>query len=154
MGDWINMFRSLGESLLEVLRAELVTLQQDLSRSGRHLGAALGLLGVALIVLFWIVGLLITLLVAILCIWLQLWAATLIVLLLFTGCCALLAWLGARRLKQVENPVETVRRHVDDHIDWFQNGLLREKPALDLAPAAAGAPGVGDGGDEEEEDLP
>ena len=149
MGDWIKMFRSLGESLLEVLRAELATLKEDLTRSGRHLGVALGLLGVALIVLFWIVGLLITLLIAVLCIWLKLWAATLIVLLLFTGTAALLAWLGARRLKQVENPVETMRRHVDDHIDWFQNNLLREKPAIDVAPASAGAPV-----EDEEEDLP
>jgi len=150
MGGWIDKFRSLGESLFTVLRAELAALQEDLTRSGRHLGIALGLIGGAVIVLFWMTGLLLTLLVAVLSIWLELWAATLIVFLLFALAAGLLAWLGMRRLKQVENPVQTVRRHVDDHIDWIQNNLLRETPALDVTPAAAGVTGV----DDEEEDLP
>ena len=42
MARWIDLFRSLGESLLEVWRAELDTLQDDFQRSGRHLGVALG----------------------------------------------------------------------------------------------------------------
>jgi apolipoprotein N-acyltransferase len=152
MGGWIDKFRSLGESLFAVLRAELAALQEDLTRSGRHLAVALGLIGAALIILFWMTGLLITVLVAVLAIWLKLWAATLIVFLLFAAGAGLLAWLGMRRLKQVENPVQTVRRHVDDHIDWIQNNLLRETPALDVTPAAvAGVSGVDD---EEEEDLP
>lgn len=150
MGGWIDKFRSLGESLFAVLRAELAALQEDLTRSGRHLGIALGLIGGAVIVLFWMTGLLLTLLVAVLSIWLKLWAATLIVFLLFALAAGLLAWLGMRRLKQVENPVETVRRHVDDHIDWIQNNLLRETPALDVTPAGAGVTAV----DDEEEDLP
>src|SRR6185369_1283840 len=149
MGGWIDKFRSLGESLFTVLRAELAALQEDLTRSGRNLGVALGLIGGALIILFWMTGLLLALLVAVLSIWLQLWAATLIVFLLFALAAGLLAWLGMRRLKQVENPAETVRRHVDDHIDWIQNNLLRETPALDVTPATAG--GVDD---EDEEDLP
>ena len=37
MREWIDLFRSLGEALLEVLRAELAALQEDLSRSGRQL---------------------------------------------------------------------------------------------------------------------
>jgi hypothetical protein len=150
MGGWIAMFRSLGESLLEVLRAELATLQEDLNRSGRHLGAALGFLGVALILLFWLLGLLITLLIALLYIWLQFWAATLIVLLLFTAGTALLVWLGLQRLRQVESPMVTLRRHADDHLDWWQNNLLREtKPPLDLEPAAGLPSGFDEG-----EDLP
>jgi Zn-dependent protease with chaperone function len=155
MGAWIDMFRSLGESLLEVLRAELSTMQEDLTRSGRHLGMALAFLGVALILLFWITGLVITLLVTLLCIWLQLWAATLIVLLLFAAAAGLLIWLGMRRMREVENPVQTVRRHVDDHLDWLQNNLLRETPPLDVAPARVGAAGgYTKDGDEDGEDLP
>jgi len=145
-GDWIGVwstaFRGLGDALLEVLRAELGTLREDLARSGRHLGAALGLLGAVLVILFWWLGLLIALLVAVAALWLQLWAAMLVVLLLFTAAAALLAWLGMRRLRQVENPVETVRRHVDDHLEWWENNLLRDRPILDVA--------VKDGEDEEE----
>ena len=34
---WIDTFRSLGEALLAVLKAELATLQEDLKGSSRHL---------------------------------------------------------------------------------------------------------------------
>ena len=147
MNGWIEMFRGLGESLLDVLRAEVSTLQEDLSRSGRIAGGALALLGVALILLFWIVGLLIFTLIAVLAIWLQLWAASLIVLGLFLLATSIFAWLGVNRLKQVENPMQTFRRRVDDHLDWWQNTLLRDQRPLDVEPVAVTAV------DEDEEDL-
>ena len=139
MSGWIEMFRGLGESLLEVLRAEVATLQEDLGRTGRIAGGALMLLGAALILSFWVVGLLVFTLVAVLTIWLQLWAATLIVLGLFIGVTALLGWLGWRRLQQAENPIQTFRRRVDDHLDWWQNTLLRETRPLDVEPVAVGS---------------
>jgi len=140
MAGWIDLFRSLGESLLEVWRAELATLQQDLQRSGRFLGAALGLLGAALILLFWIVGLLLFVLVALLHVWLAWWSASLIVLVLFALTAGLLVWLGVRRLRQVENPVETVRRRVDNHLDWWEHGLLVQPKVLDVEPQERGEP--------------
>jgi len=148
MAGWIDLFRSLGESLLEVWRAELATLQDDLQRSGRHLATALGLLGGALVLLFWIVGLLLFVLIALLHVWLPWWAAALIVLLLFVLSTGLLVWLGVRRLHRVENPLETVRRRVDSHLDWWQHGLLAQPKALDVEPAAA------DRGDALGRDLP
>ncbi len=148
MGGWIEMFRGLGESLLDVLRAEVATLQEDLTRSGRIAGGALALLGTALILLFWIVGLLIFALIAVLAIWLQLWAASLIVLGLFLIATGILAWMGLNRLKQVENPVQTFRRRVDDHLDWWQSTLLRDQRPLDVEPVAVTAV------DDDEEELP
>jgi hypothetical protein len=145
MNGWIEMFRGLGEALLEVLRAEVATLQEDLSRSGRIAGGALALLGAALILLFWIVGLLIFAMIAVLAIWLELWAASLIVLGLFLLATGILAWLGVNRLKKVENPVQTFRRRVDDHLDWWQNTLLRDQRPLDVEPVA-----VSDAYDEED----
>lgn len=139
MNGWIEMFRGLGEALLDVLRAEVATLQEDLTRSGRIAGGALALLGAALILLFWIVGLLIFALVAVLHIWLPLWAAALVVLGLFVAVAGILGWLGVRRFKQVENPMQTVRRRVDDHLDWWQNTLLREERPLDVEPVAVSA---------------
>ncbi len=147
MGGWIEMFRGLGEALLDVLRAEVATLQEDLTRSGRIAGGALALLGTALILLFWIVGLLIFALVAVIAIWLPLWAAALIVLGLFLAATALLAWLGLNRMKQVENPVQTFRRRVDDHLDWWQNTLLRTERPLDVEPVSVTAV------DDDEEDF-
>lgn len=147
MGGWIDMFRGLGESLLDVLRAEVATLQEDLSRSGRIAGGALALLGAALILLFWIIGLLIFVLVTVLAIWLPLWAASLVVLALFLAVAGILAWMGVKRFKQVENPVQTFRRRVDDHLDWWQNTLLREQRPLDVEPVRVTALG------DDEEDL-
>ena len=137
MQGWIDLFRSLGESLVEVLRAETTSLQQDLKRSGRTLGVALGFLGATVMLAFWILGLLVFFLVAFLYIWLELWAAALIVLLVFAAVMAVLIVLGLRRLKLVENPVDSVKRHVDDHLDWWQNGLLAQGKALDIPPAVA-----------------
>ena len=148
MAGWIDLFRSLGESLLEVWRAELATLQEDFRRSGRYLGTALGLLGGAAVLLFWIAGLLLFVLVALLHVWLPWWGASLIVLLLILLAAGLLAWLGVRRLREVESPVETVRRRVDDHLDWWQHGLLAQGKALDVEPAA------GDRGEALGRDLP
>jgi len=136
MSGWIDLFRSLGESLLEVLRAEAATLQDDLQRSGRHFGVALAFFGGAVVLLFWMVGLLLFALIALLNIWLQLWAAALIVLALFVAGIAILASLGMRRLRQVENPMETVRRRVDEHLDWWQHSLLSQPRTLDVEAAA------------------
>lgn len=148
MSGWIEMFRGLGEALLDVLRAEVATLQEDLSRSGRIAGGALALLGVALVLLFWIVGLIIFVLVALLAIWLELWAAALVVLALFVVTAGILGWMGMRRMKQVENPVQTFRRRVDDHLDWWQNTLMREQRPLDVEPVTVTA-----AIDDDEEDL-
>jgi hypothetical protein len=136
MAGWIELFRSLGEALLEVWRAELATLQEDFQRSGRHLALALGLLGAALVLLFWIVGLLLFVLIAVLHIWLPWWGASLAVFLLFAGAASLLVLLGVRRLRKVESPIATVQRRMDNHLDWWQHGLLAQPQALDVEAAA------------------
>jgi len=141
---WIHLYRSLGESLFEVLRAELSALQEDLGRSGRHLGVALGLFGAAVLLLFWILGLAVFCLVALLTVWLPLWGAALAVLGLFTLVAAALVVFGVKQLKKAENPVDSVKRRVEDHLDWWQNGLLADK-ALDIPAEDSG---------EMEEDLP
>jgi hypothetical protein len=135
MREWIELFRSLGESLLEVLRAELEALQKDFATSGRHFGLALGLFGGAVMLAFWMVGLLLFVLISLLYIWLQLWAAALIVLALFAIAAAVLVSLGLRQLRKAENPIENVRRRVDDHIEWWQR-LLAEPKTMDVTPAA------------------
>ncbi|HEX3556862.1 MAG TPA: phage holin family protein [Thermoanaerobaculia bacterium] len=140
MSGWIDLFRSLGESLLEVVRAELAALQEDFQRSGRHFGVALGLFGAAAVLLFWMVGLLLFAVVAILHIWLQLWAAALIVLALFVLATAILGVLGARQIREVENPLETVRRRVDNHLDWWQHSFLSQPRTLDVEPVDAAGP--------------
>jgi hypothetical protein len=136
MREWIDLFRSLGEALLEVLRAELAALQGDLGRSGRHFGVALALFGGAAVLGFWIVGLILFVLVALLNVWLPLWGAALIVLGIFVLAAAILGWLGLRRFRKVENPITNVQRRVDDHLDWWQRLLAQPEP-LDVSPSSA-----------------
>jgi hypothetical protein len=139
MQAWIELFRSLGEALLEVWRAEIGTLQDDLQRSGRHLGAALGLFGAAVVLLFWAVGLVLFVLVSLLHLWLPWWGASLVVLGVFLLAMAVLGSLGFRRIRKVENPLDTVRRRVDSHLDWWQHGLLAHPKTLDVEPSPFGA---------------
>ena len=150
MQGWIDLFRSLGESLIEVLRAETGALQEDLKTSGRHMGVALALFGAAVLLAFWVIGLLVFLLVALLHVWLQLWAAALIVLLAFAGAMIVLALVGRGQWRKAENPVDSVKRHVDDHLDWWQNGLLATGKTVDIPAGAARSVPAGD----ISEDLP
>lgn len=133
MQGWIDLFRSLGESLIEVLRAETGALQEDLKRSGRHYGVALALFGGAAMLLFWVLGLLLFFFVALLYIWLQLWAAAGIVFLVFVGAMAVLGLAGRSQWRKAENPVDSVKRHVDDHLDWWQSGLLATGKTVDVS---------------------
>ncbi|HEY0511273.1 MAG TPA: phage holin family protein [Thermoanaerobaculia bacterium] len=137
----MDLVRSLGEALLEVWRAELGTLQEDFERSGRNLGMALGLFGAAAMLLFWIVGLVLFVLVSLLHVWLPWWGASLVVLALFVIVAAVLARFGLGRMRRVESPVETVRRRVDSHLDWWQHNLLAQAKTLDVEPQ--GEPSLG-----------
>jgi Flp pilus assembly protein TadB len=135
--SWIDLVRSLGGSLIEVLRAEADALKEELASSGRHLGIGLALLAGAVGILFWTLGALLFTLGAVLAIWLKVWAAALIVVGFFLLVAALLAFLASRQLKRFKNPLESLRQHVEDHLDWWQHTLLREEKKVPVPPAAA-----------------
>jgi len=132
---WIDLFRALGSSLIEVFRAEVDALKEELARSGHHLARGLALLAAAFFILFWTLGAMLFAAGAVLAIWLQPWAAALIVTGVFLATAALLAWLGMRRLSRIENPMDSVRERLDDHLDWWQHNLLAERGPVDLPPA-------------------
>ncbi|HLX09007.1 MAG TPA: phage holin family protein [Thermoanaerobaculia bacterium] len=131
---WIELFRSLGQALFEVLRAEAQALGDDFRRSGRQLLLALALLGAAAAIGFWTVGVVVLTLIAVLMIWLPAWAAALIVLALFVAVAGLLATLGVLRLRRLESPAESIRRRVADHLDWWEHRLLAEPAAPAIPP--------------------
>lgn len=146
MSGWLDLVRSLGEALLEVLRAELGALQGDFQRSGRHLGSGLALLAGAAVLAFWAVGLVLFVLVTLFAVWLPLWGAALVVLALFLIGIGVLGWLGKRRLLEVENPVSSVRRRLDDHLAWWQQSFLAHPGRREFDAEAHPT------GDEEDED--
>lgn len=138
---WIELFRSLGQALFEVLRAEARALGEDFRRSGAELARGLALLGGAAALGFWTLGALVLALIAVLAIWLPPWAAALIVTALFAGAAGLLALLGIRRLQRFESPAESIRQRVSDHLDWWNHRLLAEPPAPDAPEVTGGGRG-------------
>lgn len=139
--SWRDLVADLGSALVEVLRAEASDLGSTLGRSGRELGKALGLLAAAAAVGFWLVAVTTLALVEIGAIWLPRWGATLVVVGLFAVVVAGLALFGWRKLSRLSPPQETVRRHLDDHLDWWRDRVLGSPVRSSEAEAGAGAGG-------------
>ena len=123
--DWLATLRALGESFLEVVRAELVALQRDAAASARLVLKGARLVILALILLFWMVGTLVFAAVDLLrSSWdLPLWLGALIVGgVLLVGAIVMRFWAVAT-LRQVDGPGVLARRHATDHADWLKGEL-------------------------------
>ena len=124
MGRLRRKIRDLGRAGLDLVASEIDALLADLGASGRGLLKALLFFAVATAVAFWAVGVLIYVLVQVAALWLPLWAAAGVVFLLLLFLAWLLYRIGRRVLARLETPVATVRRHVRDHVDWWQDEIL------------------------------
>jgi len=125
--SWVEMFRALGQSFVDLLRAEWDQLLRELGVSAKKLGIGVALLLAALMVAFWFVAVLAFFVIELLALWLPTWAAAGVALLVLLLVMAVLAGLGWARLKSIQNPVDTVGRRWDDHLDWWENRLLAEE---------------------------
>lgn len=130
MAGWLRLFRALGQSLLDVLRAEAVALGEDLSRSAHRLLAAIGLAIALLFVAFWLLGLVLLLAVELLALILPRWGAVGSVAAALVVVGAALAFLARRRWRELESPARTVRRRWSDHLAWWQDRVLAEEPRV------------------------
>ena len=143
---WLDLFRDLGEALLEVLRAELTVVWEHWRLTGRNWIVAGVLFAMVLFLTFWLSGLLVVALVHGVMdgLELELWQAALLTaaaLLLLMGA---LAAGGLFLAKRSESPVAAVRRRLDDHRTWLDGKILGEREAK---PAAGRlAEGDDDGG--------
>lgn len=124
---WIEQGRSLGQSYLDLLRAEWDQLLRELMVSVKKLGIGSALLIAAGMIAFWWIAVLAFFLIMVVAIWLPVWASAGIVLLVLLLVMGILAGIGISRLKSIENPVDTVGRRWDDHLDWWENRLLAEE---------------------------
>ena len=122
---WSSLLRSLGESVAGVARAEAAALGADLKETGRRLAVSLGLTAIACFLAFWAVGALAFMVYQMLNLWLSDWAATLVVLAIFTILTLVFALLARRRWAAIEVPTQTVRRRFDDHVAWWHGELLQ-----------------------------
>ncbi len=141
---WRETFIALGESLIEVLRAELAVIGEAWQRSGRELAIALGIFAfAAYIALICLPVLLILALVAGLDIWLPLWGAALVTAALVAVIVYVLVMVASNRmLKRCENPVATVTDRFADHVVWWNERVLQSDATLDSSPS--GGPGESD----------
>lgn len=121
---WAEAARSIGSALLQVLLAEAEELQRDLARSGRTLRGGLILLGLAAGLAFWTIGLGLWVAVELLTFRLPAWGAALVVFGVGFVACMVLAWLGKRRLGRIESPIQLVKRHGQEHAEWWQQTVL------------------------------
>jgi len=122
--SWVHLFRGLGETLLELLRAEVRALTEDLKATGRRLAGAVAIFAVAGFFLFWACGVLAYLAIVLLASVLSPAAAAAVVLgalLLITA--IFVAW-GYLKLRRLETPGATVRRRLDDSKGWWRERVL------------------------------
>ena len=124
---WIELVRSLGGALLEVWRAEAAELKEELGETSIHLAWGVGLMIAAGMVGFWTLAAGIYFVIHLLALWLPLWGAAGVVLLLLALTVLTLVWLGTRRFQRWENPAELVGRRVRSHRAWLEEHLLPEE---------------------------
>lgn len=143
---WLDLFRSLGRALQELLRSELDALSEELAGSARLLSRALLLFALAACGLFWTLGLMAYFGVELLALWLPRWGAALSLALGLGLVVALLVLVGRRRLLRLEKPTATVRRRVDEHLAWWQGRVLEPLESSRSEGGSAGLPDAEEGG--------
>jgi uncharacterized membrane protein YqjE len=132
ISGWIELLQSLRDAFIGVMQAEVRVLRLDLDLSKRHLVRALGLAALAIFVGFWAIGVLILLFIQVAAIWLPVWAASLVVLTVLSilGLALLLAARG--NLRKTEAPGALLRRHVQEHLDWWEDEILPAGKLFDV----------------------
>ena len=155
LSRWRETARSIGAALLEVLAAEAGELGRDLAQSGRALRGGLILFGLAAGLAFWTIGLGLWVAVELLTLSLPAYGAALVVFGAGLLSCLILVWLGRRRLRRAEMPIQVVKRRGREHADWWRQNVLPglgiEMPVEDQArkrPAGA------DGADDQDRQFP
>ncbi len=128
MNRWMQMLTRLGRAFLDWLAAELEQLAEDLRGSTRQLARAIGLLATAAVVLVFAVATLTAAAVAALSLVMAVWAAALTVGGVLVLKAIVLAWVGVRILKRIENPSQTFARRWAEQESYWKDQLLAGQP--------------------------
>lgn len=119
---WFRALIGAGRAFVEVVRAELEALQHELSQSSRQLLKVLVLMGIAVVLVGWVLGLLATALI----VYLQstgaltLWQATLLVAGLLAVVAVLLALWSRKIVRQIRPPSQMIRQRLGNHFEWIE----------------------------------
>jgi len=124
ISSWVALFESLRQAFIGVMQAEVSSLRLDFELSKRNLVRAIGLAAGAIFVVFWAIGVVVFLLIQVVGLWLPLWASTLVVLvfLVVVGMALIVTARGS--LRRIEAPKAMIRRHVQEHVDWWEGEIL------------------------------
>lgn len=137
--SWGELLGRIGRSAVELWRAELKALGGELGEGGRVLLRAVLLVAIAGFLAFWALGLVLTASLAALSLVLPLWGSALVLLAVVLLAAYLLWRAASARFAQLESPVETVKRRVSDHVDWWQDQLMHDEEPLDVESGAGEA---------------
>ena len=145
---WSDLLVPLSEAGLDLVRAEYGVVSSEVRRAARRLAKALLLLLIGLFALFWAIGAVALVVLELGSLWLPRWGAALVDLGLFLVLGLLFAVVARRRLRGIEYPIETVRRRLSEHRDWWDRKIAEVVPsqpgphgsrrARGTAPASAG----------------
>lgn len=150
LSRWSEAARSIGAALLQVLAAEAEELQRDLVRSGRALRGGLILFALAAGLAFWTIGLGLWVAVELLTLRFPAYGAALVVFGAGVLSCLVFVWLGKRRLRSAEMPIQAVKRRGQEHAEWWRQTVL---PGFGLeAPATGRARGRGADSDQQDDE--
>jgi hypothetical protein len=122
--EWLELFRKLGDAFLELIGAEIEALAADFQRGGRTAARAALLIGIA-----FVSGALAWSLFTVALVWglsmvMRGWLAALLVGAVYAVVAIVLAVSARRRWREVEAPLDTVRRRWRDQNTWFRERLL------------------------------
>ena len=131
--EWVEVVEAVGQSFLAVLRSEWTVLKKIWEGSARHLGLAVGLFALAILLSALVVVLVVvaTVLAVQHFAHLQPWAAVLWVAFAVLLVAAVLGAVGYFVfLRRFENPVTSARERFEDHLVWWRQSLLDEERTL------------------------
>jgi hypothetical protein len=115
-----------------LVSAEVDQLINELSENGRRVGRVAILVVALIAVVFWGFAVLLFAAVAGLAVVVPVWAAALIVGGAMLLIAAILGLVVQRRWNEVENPADTVRRRVADHVQWWEEEMAALSPEREL----------------------
>lgn len=126
--SWIETFRALGDSFLDVLDAELAVVREGVKAWGKSWAFAAACFAVVLFFLFWLLGLVTVAAVHGLMVWqeLDLWQAALLVAALVLLVMAIAGGVGYALCRRHADPVTLTRERIGDHRGWWQEQIFLE----------------------------
>lgn len=114
-----ELIKQLAEEVSQLVREELELARAELTAKGKRAGIGLGELGAAGIVALYAVGALTACFIAALALVMPVWAAALIVAVVYALIAGVLAFVGRQQLEQNVPPTpERTQRTIKEDIEW------------------------------------